>query len=197
MRRRQDVLSRHPRLGRFILAASDDPHSTTAWAKGAQGERRLGASPDVLSARGAVVLHDRRVPKTPANIDHIVVAPSGVWVIDAKHYTGRVTKRDVGPWLRSDERLFVGGRDRSSLIAGLMKQVDVVTASVPFDSGVRVRPVLCFVDAEWKLFAKPFVVRNTLVTWPKALIGLISTSNPCLQQVEQIAASIAHALPPA
>ncbi|MEV4421445.1 NERD domain-containing protein, partial [Patulibacter sp. NPDC049589] len=31
-----------------------------------------------------VVLHDRRVPRTHANIDHIAIAPSGIWVIDTK-----------------------------------------------------------------------------------------------------------------
>jgi hypothetical protein len=33
-------------------------------------------------------VHDRRVPGCKAIIDHIAVSPGGVYVIDAKKYTG-------------------------------------------------------------------------------------------------------------
>jgi hypothetical protein len=53
------------------------------WARGANAEvataRLLARLP-----RGFVVLHDRRAPGSPGNIDHIVIGPSGVWVIDSK-----------------------------------------------------------------------------------------------------------------
>ena len=39
------------------------------------------------------VLHDRRVPGRRLNLDHLVVMPSGVWVIDTKHYHGRLARR--------------------------------------------------------------------------------------------------------
>jgi nuclease-like protein len=32
-----------------------------------------------------------RVSTSRANIDHIAIAPSGVWVIDSKRYKGRVS----------------------------------------------------------------------------------------------------------
>jgi Nuclease-related domain len=34
-------------------------------------------------------LHDRRVSGTRANIDHFVIGPAGVFVIDAKRHQGR------------------------------------------------------------------------------------------------------------
>lgn len=34
------------------------------------------------------VLRDRRIPRTRANIDNIVIGPIGVWGIDAKSYRG-------------------------------------------------------------------------------------------------------------
>ena len=85
-RREIDATSRHPRIGRLILAVTTDPQSTKAWVRGAQGERRLGVQLDKLATDGAVVLHDRRIPNSRANIDHIVIAHSGMWVIDANHY---------------------------------------------------------------------------------------------------------------
>ena len=50
-------------------------------------------------------------------IDHLVVAKSGIWVIDAKQWRGRVEERDQGTFFHPDLRLFVGGQDRSDAIA--------------------------------------------------------------------------------
>lgn len=59
-------------------------------------------------------LHDRKVGQ--ANIDHLIVASSRVWVVDAKNYAGRVEYRGVGGWLRpADYRIYVGGRDKTKL----------------------------------------------------------------------------------
>jgi hypothetical protein len=41
-----------------------------------------------------VALHDRRMPCSQANIDHIVLVPSGVWVIDSKRVRGRIRVED-------------------------------------------------------------------------------------------------------
>jgi hypothetical protein len=103
-RREHRVRTAHPRIGGLLLALSNEPQSTTAWAVGAEGERRVGAWLDTLTSAGALVLHDRRVLRSKAKIDHLVVAPSGVWVIDSKHYDGRIECRDVGGWFRRDER---------------------------------------------------------------------------------------------
>jgi hypothetical protein len=37
-----------------------------------------------------VVLHDLAVPGSPANVDHLVIGSSGVFVIDSKQWPGRV-----------------------------------------------------------------------------------------------------------
>ena len=70
----------------------------------------------------AVLLHDCKVPKTRGNIDHIAVGPNGIWVIDAKHYKGAVARRDVGGFFREDLRLYVGGRDQTKLVTGVLGQ---------------------------------------------------------------------------
>jgi hypothetical protein len=69
------------------------------------------------------MLHDRRIPGTRANIDHLVVAATGVWIVDAKSYRGKVEQRDVGGWFTTDKRLFAGGRDRSGLSVGLSSRL--------------------------------------------------------------------------
>ena len=65
-----------------------------AWRQGAEGERRTGAALATLEAQGWAVLHDLPWPGRPfANIDHIAVGPTGVYVIDSKNWSGRVEVR--------------------------------------------------------------------------------------------------------
>jgi len=117
-----------------------------------------------------VVLHDRLVPGSRANIDHIAIGPSGVFVIDAKKYTGQVEARDVGGLFRTDVRLFVNKRDRTKLVDGVLHQVEVVrTALGPDFADVEVHGVLCFVGAEWGWFMRTKRVKGVTALWPKAL----------------------------
>jgi hypothetical protein len=61
-----------------------------AWRRGAAGERRTARLLDPLERHGWVVLHDLAVPGSRANIDHLVIGPGGVFVIDSKQYRGRL-----------------------------------------------------------------------------------------------------------
>jgi hypothetical protein len=147
------------------------------------------------------VLHDRRIPGRRANIDHLVVAPSGIWVIDAKHYTGVVSTRDVGGWRRRDHRLYVGRRDCTGLIAGMAPQVAAVTAAlggwIPTDA---VRSAICFVGAEWSLLATPLAVGGITVTWPEALvrrIGQVDGQGLTPDEIAAIAQRLDRGLSPA
>jgi hypothetical protein len=61
------------------------------WQRGAAGERRTARLLDRLSRDGYVVFHDLAVPgNTRGNVDHLVIGPSGVFVIDSKQWTGHV-----------------------------------------------------------------------------------------------------------
>ena len=87
----------------------------------------------------AVVLDDRRVPGAKAVLNHIVVAPSGVWV---------------------------DGLDRHVIgVESLLAQAGLT--SVP------VHAALCFVNAEWGWFAKPFSLSGVWVAWPEKLTELV------------------------
>ncbi len=88
------------RLGGLILALTSEPQSTRAWAIGAKGEEKLAKALEGIE--GLRVLHDRRVPGTRGNIDHIVVAPAGVFVVNAKRYQGKIEIRNRGWFLRPD-----------------------------------------------------------------------------------------------
>ncbi|TXK08970.1 NERD domain-containing protein [Microbacterium saccharophilum] len=145
------IRTNHPKLGGLILALTEDPESTEAWQRGAIGEERLAEwlneLPETLR-----VLHDRRIPGTRANIDHIVVSPSGVWVIDAKRYKGQRPSLHVegGIFRPRVETLRVAGRDKTKLVNGVHSQITRVTAALP-DGNVDVHGALCFVKADWPL----------------------------------------------
>jgi len=61
-----------------------------AWQRGAHGERHTARLLDRLTRDGYVVFHDLAVPNSPANVDHLVIGPSGVFVIDSKEWSGSV-----------------------------------------------------------------------------------------------------------
>ena len=61
-----------------------------AWRRGATGEQRTARLLSPLERQGWVVLHDLAVPGSRANLDHLVIGPGGVFVIDSKQYRGRL-----------------------------------------------------------------------------------------------------------
>lgn len=173
--RRQDrVRTKHPKLGGFILAVTDDPQSTTAWATGAVGEETLGRRLNERSTDRLRVLHDRRIPRTKANIDHLAVTPTGVWVIDAKRYKGRPMLEVEGGILRPRvERLRVGRRDCTKVVDGVLKQVEIVRGIL--GEAIPVHGVLCFVEADWPLVGGAFTTRGVQVLWPKRLYSKLES----------------------
>ena len=154
-----------------MLALTDDPQTTKAWATGARGEELLGSRLDKLSQSGVLVLHDRRIPGTRTNIDHLAVGPAGVFVIDAKRYQGRPRLHVEGGLLRPrSEKLMVGARDCTKLVAGIHKQVSLVSSTLAGTApNVPVRGFLCFVQADWPLFGGDFTLDGVDVLRPKTL----------------------------
>jgi hypothetical protein len=61
-----------------------------AWRRGAAAERRTARLLAGAERQGRVVLHDLAVPGSRANLDHLVIGPGGVFVIDSKQYRGRL-----------------------------------------------------------------------------------------------------------
>jgi Nuclease-related domain len=70
--------------------------ATSAWRRGAAGERHTARLLRRLEQRGWVVLHDLAVPGSRANIDHLAIGPGGVVVIDSKQYGGGCVSMSLG-----------------------------------------------------------------------------------------------------
>lgn len=159
------------KVGGIAVALSEERQSTTAWATGAVGEEKLGARLDSLVSGRIAVLHDRRIPGSRANIDHIAITTAGIWVIDAKRYKGRPELKIEGGILRTRvERVLVGRRDCTDLVDGVLKQVALVRELV---GEFPVTGALCFVEADWPLIGGAFTTREVQVLWPKRLAKVL------------------------
>lgn len=183
--------------GRFsgvVKFFTSDPQSTVNWQRGAAGERRVAAHLQQVIGDRAIFLHDRRIPRSTANIDLLVIAASGVWIVDAKQWSGKVEQRNVGGWFTTDLRLYVGGRDRSKTVDGLGRQMLAVNEALG-DPEIPVVPALCFVGAEWGWFAKPFKFRDVWVSWAQCLAEMILEPGPLdPTAIERTAATLAARL---
>jgi Nuclease-related domain len=202
---REKVKAEHPFVGRIATALTPkaqmrpEPQHVRSWAAGAPGEARVGEILEGLE--GVVALHDRRIPGRRRNIDHIAITPAGVWVIDAKRYVdSKVEFRDTGGMFCCDERLMVGGRDRTRLVDDMAWQVQSVFNAVDglLDEKV-VRPALCFVEATWPLMTRrPSLVRGVAICWPLSLPGLLSRPGPFNDSmIQRVATAISSNLPSA
>lgn len=150
--REKRVMARAPKIGKLLLAVYGDPQSTKAWETGAEGEIAIGHLLDSLAEKyGFLVIHDRLIPRSKANIDHIAITQSGVIVIDAKNYQGTVQVKDQSGFFSTpDLQLWVGRRNCMKLVTGMKHQVEVVKAILSkYDVDVPVVGVLAFYAASW------------------------------------------------
>ncbi len=184
------------RLGKMAKFLSDDPQTTKAWAAGASGEERVAQVLHERLGASAVLLHDRKVPGTRGNIDHLAIASSGVWVIDTKRYSGKVEQRDVGGWFKTDLRLYVGGRDRTGTVKGLGWQVDAVYRALEAED-IPIHSALSFAGAKWPiLFAQPFRLQDVWISWPAKLADLIAAPGTLSgEDIDRLARRLSVRLP--
>jgi hypothetical protein len=68
-------------LGAVLVRPDPD---TGRWLRGAGGEVATAEELGRLPVKRWEVFHDLAVPGSNANIDHLAVGPTGVWVIDSK-----------------------------------------------------------------------------------------------------------------
>ena len=77
------------------------------WLRGSAGEIATARMLDRLPERKWAVMHDLGVPGSRSNIDHLVIGPTGVWVIDTKTTRGGA-RRVIGGVRLGNRRLDTG-----------------------------------------------------------------------------------------
>jgi hypothetical protein len=181
-------------MGGLLLLLGGSPRHEQAFHIGEIGEREVAAALERRTANGpTIILHDRRMPGGHGNIDHLAIAPTGVFVIDAKNIKGKVR---VATPLFGPQRLMIAGRNRTKLIDGLDRQVAVVSDALRTCAHeVPVHGVLCFTTAELPLFGT-LRMRKHLLLHCKALAKRLNakgTLQPAT--IDRLARDLARALP--
>jgi hypothetical protein len=76
----------------MLLALGDSPpHHIASWRRGAEGEKATAMALRPLTRRGWTLLHD--LDTGYGNLDHVLVGPAGVFVLESKNLNGIVSVR--------------------------------------------------------------------------------------------------------
>ena len=199
-RKVDEVRRRHGDYAAEVAREMAGRDAAATWGKGSEGESWLAGYIDREVGGNVIALHDRLIPGTRGNIDHIFVASTGVWVVDAKAYKGKVVRREVGPLWSRDNELHIGRRNCTSLAKGVRRQVEAVNAAIRPDEslhGTDVHAALCLVESEWGLLDFPFQVGNVWVMYPGALRKRLRKNGDVPREMmERIARRLDLSLPP-
>jgi len=131
----------------WILVIGRLPREALYWDKGAEGERKTADYLEPLVDRGFVLLHDRLIPGGQANIDHIAIGPTGVFVIETKHLSGKVEV--------IQDRLYVSDKLRTNYIDETYREAyaaQVALRELLEPLKATVVPVLCIHGAKMPRF---------------------------------------------
>jgi hypothetical protein len=200
--RQARIKARYGTVGSIVAALAGEPRNVQAWRQGAEGEAATARALAIrLGGSDVIVLHDRRMGgRSKANIDHIAIGPTGVTVIDTKSSRGRVQIATAGI-INRREQLLVNGRDRTSQLDSLQRQMErVARVLVQNDAGdVSVFGALCypFMRREWMHYSR---ARDGLITVddPAHIAKQLKRSGPIgVAEIDHLAELLGTAVPPA
>ena len=124
------------RVQRLKRQLDQAERATKSWDTGAVGERIVADRLSRLIPHGWYLLHDVHWPGRPkANLDHVLVGPGGVVVVDAKNWTGEVRV--------SAGVLWQGRFARTQSVEGALAQCAAVASVLAPPHRRFVRPLIC------------------------------------------------------
>jgi hypothetical protein len=149
------------------------------WRRQAAMQRRTAGMLGPLGAEGYLLLHDITLPGWPDSLDHLVVGPTGIWVVES--------------WQR--RRLPLGGAALAGAVRGLRWQADAIAEVLDDPARIPVRSLLC-VHGSWS--GTPRSVQGSQVAAPRQLAGVVrSGPRAAPGDVEVAAARLLEVLRPA
>jgi hypothetical protein len=157
------------------------------YERGADGEAATAGVLDDLGPHWRR-LDDVHWPGRPyANIDHIVIGPPGVFVIDTKNWSGNL---DIGP-----TKIRQNGRSRQRALDGVQLAAREVAQIVDPRARPRTLPMLCFV----RDVAIRGMVGKVMVCSTSTIVTRLDSMTPVFDdaEVRAIAEHLVAHLPPA
>ncbi len=167
--------------------ASHHQQIADRYGRGADGEEATAEALAALDPQRWVVLHDVAWPgRRLANLDHVAIGPSGVFVIDSKNWSGRVAIE--GGVLRQN------GRARTTTVTSAEGAASAVADVVPQVPHQCVRAVLTFTAG-----SPTQKIGDVLVCTTETLIATLTAQPTCLapEQVKALAEEVRKKLTPA
>jgi hypothetical protein len=171
----------------FLSFLPSDLVST--WLAGARGEEATGRLLDSLAPEGFYAMHDRQMPGGSENIDHLVLGPTGIFVVETKNYGG-------GLWL-GQESIFVGRYNHDAMIAQVKRQVRAIETLI---TPLHAKPLICLHRA--RLPKEIVVFQGVKIFGPATLLSILR-AGPCetdpqkLAQMQRLARALDKKLLPA
>ncbi|MDT0194902.1 NERD domain-containing protein [Arthrobacter sp. AB6] len=160
------------RVARLKRRLDEAERSTKPWDAGAEGATAVAEKLGELVPRGWYLLNDVHWPGRPkASLDHVLVGPGGVVVVNSKNWTGEVRVASGVLWQ--------GRYARTQAVEGALAQCAAVTSVVAPMHRRLVRPLIC-------MAAQPDLLGVTnsdvAVAGTGRIVGAIEALPPVLDQ---------------
>ena len=153
--------SRADKLGRHAMA----------WESGAEREPAIAKRLADLPA-GFTVLHDLRLPGTETRLDHLVVSSGGLYLVDAKKYSGHL--------VYSKKMLWHGRFPIVDKLETLVWEAETLSEVI----GREVVPVMCFVDA---VLPQPVATLGTVIVCRASVLHTVVRSTHATMSAGELA----------
>ncbi len=169
------------------------PDGGRRWTRRSARDRRARVRLELIEGEGVVVLNDRRIPGSRASLKHVVVAPAGVFVLEAKDVKGLVHTKRPGPFsAHAPDELHVGRHDFTPLVGNMTRQIEEVRTALrgtPWADEIPVSAMLCLTRAQWG-FASPLELGEVWVGWPQMIEPRIKSpvimDTPMVKEVSSV-----------
>jgi hypothetical protein len=187
----------------LLARVIDEPRTTKSWQQGGNGEVRVGARlAKHLDGYDVKLLHDRRIPgHGSANIDHIVIGPGGVTVINTKTHRGKIRVDRVGGLFSARRSvLMIRGRDQTRLIDGVEREVEHVRTAIRRvgEDRIDLYGALCFPHVDGLPTFAQLGIRGIIIDGPKPVAKLARRPGPLHPEtIDQIWGGLGHSFPQA
>jgi nuclease-like protein len=160
------------------------------WRRQAVAQRRTAGMLAALEPEGYLVLHDITLPGWPASLDHLVVGPTGVWVIKSWRPSWLAPLRKG----TSPRRAY---GSPAGMLRGLHGEAAAVADALAGATSSSIRPLLC-AHGGMRPAARGPVREIPVTTSPRQLADVIRHGPPVQRgEVERVTASALEVLRPA
>lgn len=167
----------------YLAMRESPPHTIDKWRIGSEGERRTGKALRGLP-REWRVWHDR-AGRGRANLDHVVMGPAGVFLLDTKNYSGEA--------MVEDGRLRVAQIDDPDdvrvyprLVPGILRAAADLSGRIERATGER--PWVQAVVVLWMRFPQRVArVTDAYVVHGDELVGWLRSRAPSTRRLDEAA----------